>query len=509
MVDIKAVQLPDMLACREARAVKQRDLIDRYKRPVVSFSMNIAGEIKNTPAISMLQRDGAEEFKAAAAEAGLTLLFEDRSDSFTGPESLLVFGWPGSVQTGHVRGDGESYPSAWECEASHPSVVEGEALHPSVQAGEASHPSVVEGEALHLPVQAGEASHPSARESGTTHLSAEDGARLLKNIGVKLEEETPWGRLYDIDIIGMDGEKLSRPSPRRCIVCGGPAADCARSRAHGLDQIRKKTDELIAQYLGDSLGTAAASALVREASLTPKPGLVDAANNGAHRDMDLGLLLTSASSLRPFFAQMAGFSAAEGPDILVLTELGKSAEKAMFRATRGVNAHKGAVFAFALYLAAVSDCLMRGGSPVEKVKQLAAQKVALASPAPPTHGDAVRAVCRNYASEGALAEACKGFPMALLAAKTIREDGDELLALCRVMASLADSNVLYRGGEKGLVWLQEAARRICAMESASEREEALRAMDEECIRRNLSPGGAADMLALGMFLAGLPFKYTE
>ncbi|MCR4804281.1 MAG: citrate lyase holo-[acyl-carrier protein] synthase, partial [Clostridia bacterium] len=298
MMEIKAVQLPDMLACREARAVKQWDLIERYKRPVVSFSMNIAGEIKNTPAISMLQRDGAEEFKAAAAEAGLTLLHEDRSDSFTGPESLLVFGWPGSAQTGNAR--------------------------------------------------EGEVSHPSARKGEATHLSAVEGASLLKDIGVRIEEETPWGRLYDIDIIGTDGEKLSRPSPRRCIVCSGPAADCARSRAHGLDQIREKTDELIAQYLGDSLGTAAASALVREAALTPKPGLVDAANNGAHKDMDLELLLASASSLRPFFAQMAGFSAAYGPDILTLVKVGKNAEKAMFRATRGVNAHKGAIFAFAL-----------------------------------------------------------------------------------------------------------------------------------------------------------------
>ncbi len=454
-MEIKAVQLPDMLACREARAVKQWDLIERYKRPVVSFSMNIAGEIKNTPAISMLQRDGAEEFKAAAAEAGLTLLHEDRSDSFTGPESLLVFGWSGSAQTGNVRDDG--------------------------------------------------ASHPSARKGEATHLSAVEGASLLKDIGVRIEEETPWGRLYDIDIIGTDGEKLSRPSPRRCIVCGGPAADCARSRAHGLDQIREKTDELIAQYLGDSLGTAAASALVREAALTPKPGLVDAANNGAHKDMDLELLLASASSLRPFFAQMAGFSAAYGPDILTLIKVGKNAEKAMFRATRGVNAHKGAIFAFALYLAAVSDSLMRGGDPVEKVKALAGQKVALAMPAPPTHGDAVRTVYRSYAAEGALTEACKGFPMALLAARTIRETGDELLALCRVMAKLADSNVLYRGGEKGLAWVQEEARKICAMESAQERRNALLAMDEACIRRNLSPGGAADMLALGMFLADLPF----
>ncbi|MBR0210187.1 MAG: citrate lyase holo-[Firmicutes bacterium] len=228
MIEIRNVQLPDMLACREARANRQRQLIAEYKKPVVSLSMNIAGDVKNTPAISMLQKDGEGEFKSAAEKAGFALLFEERSDAFTGPESLLVF-------------------------------------------------------------------------------DTED-AQTLKNTGVALEEETPWGRLFDIDIIGTDGEKLSRPQPRRCIVCGGPAADCARSRAHGLDQIRKAADELLGQYLGDSLGTAAASALVREAALTPKPGLVDASNNGAHKDMDLDLLLTSASAIRPFFAQMAGFS---------------------------------------------------------------------------------------------------------------------------------------------------------------------------------------------------------
>ena len=428
MKEIRKVELPDMLACREARAVRQRQLIEEYRRPVVSLSMNIAGDVKNTPAISMLQKDGEEDFKTAAGKAGLALLFGERSDAFTGPESLLVF--------------------------------------------------------------------------------ATDDAQALKNIGVAIEEETPWGRLYDIDVIGTDGEKLSRPEPRRCIVCGEPAADCARSRAHGLDQIRKAADELIGQYLGDTLGTAAASALVREAALTPKPGLVDAANNGAHKDMDLDLLLTSASAIRPFFVQMAGFSAAYGTDIETLIKIGKSAEKAMFAATKGVNAHKGAIFAFSLYLAAVADALMRGSDPVEKVKELAAEKVANARPSAPTHGDAVRAVYAGFGREGALAEACKGFPMALLAMQTIRETGDDLLALCKVMSQLADSNVLYRGGVKGLNWVKSEASKLCAMD-AQERNAGLRVMDAACISRNISPGGAADMLALGMFLAELPSELFQ
>ena len=91
MIGIRKVELPDMLSCREARAQKQRQLIEQYRRPVVSLSMNIAGDVKNTPAVSMLQKDGEEDFKAAAAKAGLALLSEERSDAFTGPESLLVF----------------------------------------------------------------------------------------------------------------------------------------------------------------------------------------------------------------------------------------------------------------------------------------------------------------------------------------------------------------------------------------------------------------------------------
>ena len=76
MIEIRKVELSDMLSCRETRAAKQRKLIEQYKRPVVSLSMNIAGDVKNTPAISMLQKDGEAEFRQAAEKAELALLFE-------------------------------------------------------------------------------------------------------------------------------------------------------------------------------------------------------------------------------------------------------------------------------------------------------------------------------------------------------------------------------------------------------------------------------------------------
>jgi triphosphoribosyl-dephospho-CoA synthetase len=67
------------------------------------------------------------------------------------------------------------------------------------------------------------------------------------------------------------------------------------------------------------------------------------------------------------------------------------------------------------------------------------------------------------------------------------------------MADLEDTNLLHRGGEEGLGFARQAAAEIAAMPEA-EREKALAELDDEMIRRNLSPGGSADMLALAFLL---------
>jgi triphosphoribosyl-dephospho-CoA synthase len=45
----------------------------------------------------------------------------------------------------------------------------------------------------------------------------------------------------------------------------------------------------------------AATALRLELNLTPKPGLVDMANNGSHNDMDHALFLRSIDAIAPWF----------------------------------------------------------------------------------------------------------------------------------------------------------------------------------------------------------------
>ena len=45
-------------------------------------------------------------------------------------------------------------------------------------------------------------------------------AEEVKALAVELETARPAGRLLDLDVIGIDGEKLSRGTPRTCLVCG-------------------------------------------------------------------------------------------------------------------------------------------------------------------------------------------------------------------------------------------------------------------------------------------------
>ncbi|WP_460483820.1 triphosphoribosyl-dephospho-CoA synthase, partial [Cupriavidus yeoncheonensis] len=49
----------------------------------------------------------------------------------------------------------------------------------------------------------------------------------------------------------------------------------------------------------------AVDAIVEEARLSPKPGLVDSRGSGAHADLTLALMLRSAQALGPAFAAMA------------------------------------------------------------------------------------------------------------------------------------------------------------------------------------------------------------
>lgn len=335
-------------------------------------------------------------------------------------------------------------------------------------------------------------------------LVDEEGAKV-KPLLEKLEEAFPAARLFDFDVLEPNGKKLSRAVGRSCLICDRPAAECARSRSHGLEQVKKATAGLLKDFCAKKLARFAYDSLLDELYTTPKPGLVDMNNSGAHADMDLPALEKSAESLVPYFEDAARLGM-ERCHIGQLRQRGIRAEKEMFEATGDVNTHKGMIYSMGLLLAGMGRCLVEGGSCVAHAAELAredsADQLSRMIDAPDTNGGAVY---KKYGAKGATGEAADGFPDAVYCLERLnyyRECGCEnpaALALCDSMAVLEDTNLLHRGGKEGLEYVRQEACGIEKMEP-DDRIEALRKLDGELIRRNLSPGGSADMLALAFLL---------
>ncbi len=254
-------------------------------------------------------------------------------------------------------------------------------------------------------------------------------------------------------------------------------------------------------------------ALIAEAELTPKPGLVDQRGPGAHTDLSLELMRRSARAIEPYFLRMIAASRGSQPSQPLrerLAVIGRDAEQAMLDVTGQANAHKGAIWTLGLLVSAAS---IRRDSGTDSL-QIAATAGAIACFAdravsqPPTHGGIVE---RRYGATGARGEARLGFPHVLKAglpvlrarrAEGLVEDEVRLDVLVALMARLEDTCVLYRGGRSALQAVQDGA---AAIERAggcgtAEGRACLARLDQKLVELQVSPGGSADLLAAVLLL---------
>src|ERR1700739_2469093 len=105
------------------------------------------------------------------------------------------------------------------------------------------------------------------------------------------------------------------------------------------------------------LAALARQAMIAEAELTPKPGLVDRRGPGAHTDLSLDLMRRSAFAIEPFIRLMAFQSRNEYPSRRLratLATTGRAADGAMLKFTNGSNTHKGAIWTLGLSAAAAA-----------------------------------------------------------------------------------------------------------------------------------------------------------
>ena len=446
---VREVTLTEVLLAREERVRRQEALLARHGTAVISFTLNIAGPVKDSPLIRRTFRSGREQLEAGLRAAGLPVLERLERQAPTGCEALYA---------------------------------------------------------------------------------ADAPAREVKAVCVSIEDGSPLGRLFDMDVLDSGGRKLDRAEagggPRNCIVCGADGRDCASRRLHGVEEVRRATARIMEEHFAAADRQQAAAlvtrALLDEVCATPKPGLVDRANSGSHRDMDIFTFTASAAALYPYWAQCVqiGQETAKGAPadtFRALKQAGQGAERAMFAATGGINTHKGAIFTLGILCGAVGR-LWRAEAPCREAAAILAECAKMASGAVEaglaalnrnTARTAGERIYLEYGLTGVRGEAALGFPGLLhtalpalkgaLAAGRSRNDAG-CIALLHLIARGTDTNMVSRGGPERAGAAAERCRALLAREAFPDREE-FAALDRAFTEQNLSPGGCADLLAAAFFLA--------
>ena len=143
---MEEVTLEQVLAARDARTQRQNALLERYHMPVISFSMNIPGPVKDSPLIRRAYFTGRDALLKTLKDECVKVLRKEETLAATG------------------------------CEI---------------------------------------------------QIAVKEDALTVKKLCVQIEDATTLGRLFDMDVLTPDGEKLDREavggSERGCIVCGAAA----------------------------------------------------------------------------------------------------------------------------------------------------------------------------------------------------------------------------------------------------------------------------------------------
>ena len=332
----------------------------------------------------------------------------------------------------------------------------------------------------------------------------------------------------EINRLEKDGNAVSASRVRKAMEEGD------------MNTIRQLVPPTTLPYIIAHLAT---QALQAELDTTPKPGLVDKDNNGAHRDMDHALMQLSINTLHPYFVRLAFLGFADTlPSHTVIRDTGIEAEKAMLEATNGVNTHKGALFSMGLaVVAAAYEEKKAAANKEERGKEREEEYLsslqltikALAASFPDTsgtHGSKAKQLSNGTTTiKGALDNAREGYEklfaewLPFYNERRKSHDAHALhKTLLRIMCDLDDTNVIYRTNVVTAEEVKQEARALLASfeeaYAAEDKEKCASAIEEKCAsaellalkdmdrrytERNISPGGAADMLSLTVFIGSI------
>jgi hypothetical protein len=159
----------------------------------------------------------------------------------------------------------------------------------------------------------------------TRYVGSEPIDALTARYNELMREQLPSHgiKVETVERLVLNAQPVSASNMRQALNGG--------SLSHAAALVPKTTEPYLIAHL-------ATDALRAELYTTPKPGLVDRNDNGAHKDMNLALMDKSIDALHPFMVRLALYGNTCGehfevPDAQEVRQIGIEAEKAMLNAT--------------------------------------------------------------------------------------------------------------------------------------------------------------------------------
>lgn len=355
-----------------------------------------------------------------------------------------------------------------------------------------------------------------------------------KNKMIDIEENHIFGRYLDIDVYSMIDNEVKTISrvelgrqPRKCFICDLDAKLCSRSQKHNIEEIFDKFEESYSNFktqekeiddISYKVSQLALKAMISEVSTFPSFGLVSPVSNGSHKDMDYYTFLDSAVEITPYLREMYKIGhSIYSPKVIfnAIRKVGIECENAMFKATNGINTHKGMIFLMGTVIAAVGKCNYNNYG-FDKIKEVLKEMVvdilkdfdSLDTKTDLTHGERLY---KEYGFTGIRGQVKEGLSIIFdeIIPKYIGEDLDEnklyTQILIHLMANIEDSTIVYRHDINMLKKVKDDANQLLQIGGVYTDEgiEKIHSMEIEYIEKNISPGGCADLLALTIFLMHL------
>lgn len=438
------VSLMEMLEAREKRAAVQRELLARYRKVLVCFTMNIAGPIKSSPLIDRGYALGKGLLLRQLEVAGIPVLHAQESRGNTGSECMLVVeGSPRAVKAAAT--DLEDYAPVGRLFDMDVLTPEGRKL---------------ERQELGLP----------GRKCLLCGESAQVCARSRRHTVAQLQAETE--RILTQALWEADSQEAAR------LACQALLFEVAVTPKPGLVDRQNSGSHRDMDFFTFQASVPAlypyfvrCTEIGREAE-TPEAAFQALRLPGKMAEGEMRRATGGVNTHKGAIFSMG----------IVCAALGRLPRESW------ANPH-----AILSECAAMTAGLVRrdfAGLTQENAKT-AGQKFYL------QYG--ITGV-RGQAEAGFPAVEAFGLPMlerALAAGLSWNDAG--CAALLALMSETQDTNLLHRGGYDAMVSAAETARALLAQEEFPRRE-ALEALDAQFREANLSPGGTADLLALTFFL---------